>query len=151
MAFDHPFDPARLGCDGRYRLSLFFGDWPIVEGPASAGLLTPAKHSAWNIAGAFVFDGPELTRPNFISAWTLADMGRRAISELIGETETRLNDSRSRVQEERKVIARRKAIGAELTESQELLENLETRVMLIDGRLRYLRLVHRLRLDQLLR
>jgi hypothetical protein len=78
-------------------------------------------------------------------------MGRRAISELIGETETRLNDSRSRVQEERKVIARRKAIGAELTESQELLENLETRVMLIDGRLRYLRLVHRLRLDQLLR
>ena len=72
-------------------------------------------------------------------------MGRRAISELISETERRLNDSRVRVQEERKFIARRKAIGAELIESQELLENLETRVMLIESRLRYLRLVHRLR------
>jgi hypothetical protein len=78
-------------------------------------------------------------------------MGRRAISELISETERRLNDSRSRVQEERKIIARRGAIGADLIESQELLENLETRVMLIEGRLRHLRLVHRLRLAQLLR
>jgi hypothetical protein len=78
-------------------------------------------------------------------------MERRAISELISETERRLNDSRSRVQEERKVIARRKAIGADPVESQELLDNLETRVMLIEGRLRYLRLVHRLRLAQLLR
>jgi hypothetical protein len=78
-------------------------------------------------------------------------MGRRAISELISETERRLNDCRSHVQEERQVIARRKAIDAELIESQELLENLETRAMLIEGRLRYLRLVHRLRLAQLLR
>ena len=78
-------------------------------------------------------------------------MGRRANSELISETERRLNDSRSRVQEERKVIARRKAIGAELIESQELLENLETRVTLIEGRLHYLRLVHKLRLAQQLR
>jgi hypothetical protein len=62
-------------------------------------------------------------------------MGRRAISELISETERRLNDSRSRVREERKAIARREAIGAALIESQELLENLETRVMLIEGRL----------------
>ena len=53
--------------------------------------------------------------------------------ELISETERRLNDSRSRVQEERKVIARRKAIGADLIESQALLENLEIRVMLIEG------------------
>jgi hypothetical protein len=78
-------------------------------------------------------------------------MGRRAISELISETERRLNDSRSRVREERKAIARREAIGAALIESQELLENLETRVMLIEGRLHYLRLVHRLRLAQQLR
>ena len=78
-------------------------------------------------------------------------MERRAISELISETERRLNDSRSRVREERKAIARREAIGAALIESQELLENLETRVMLIEGRLRYLRLLHRLRLAQQLR
>jgi hypothetical protein len=78
-------------------------------------------------------------------------MGRRANSELISETERRLNDTRSRVQEERKVIARRKAIGADLIESQALLENLETRVMLIEGRLHYLRLAHRLRLAQQLR
>ena len=78
-------------------------------------------------------------------------MGRRANSELISETERRLNDSRSRVQEERKVIARRKAIGADLIESQALLENLETRVTLIEGRLHYLRLAHRLRLAQQLR
>jgi hypothetical protein len=58
---------------------------------------------------------------------------------------------RSRVQEERKVIARRKAIGADLIESQALLENRGTRVMLIEGRLHYLRLVHRLRLAQQLR
>ena len=78
-------------------------------------------------------------------------MGRRANSELISETERRLNDSRSSVQEERKVIARRKAIGADLIESQALLENRGTRVMLIEGRLHYLRLVHRLRLAQQLR
>ena len=54
-------------------------------------------------------------------------MERRSIAELISEAEGLLNDSRSRIDEERKVIAHRKAIGADLAESEQLLANFEMR------------------------
>ena len=63
----------------------------------------------------------------------------------LGETQSRfeleglLNETRSRIEEERKVIARREAIGADLTESLELLRNLETTAVLRERRLCYLR------------
>ena len=62
----------------------------------------------------------------------------------LGETQSRfeleglLNETRWRIEEERKVIARREAIGADLTESLELLRNLETTAV-CERRLCYLR------------
>jgi hypothetical protein len=46
----------------------------------------------------------------------------RAISELMSEAERLLKGSRSRIADERKIIARRRAIGADLKESMELLK-----------------------------
>jgi hypothetical protein len=57
-------------------------------------------------------------------------MERRAISELISDTKARLHDTRSRVAEQHTAIERRRAIGAELTGSLGLLDNLETIVRL---------------------
>ena len=66
-------------------------------------------------------------------------MERRSIAELISEAEGLLNDSRSRIDEERKVIAHRKAIGADLAESEQLLANFEMRANWREWRLCYLR------------
>jgi hypothetical protein len=66
-------------------------------------------------------------------------MEPRAISDRITETERLLNESRSRLEEQRNAIARRKAIGGNLKESVELLKNLQTSVSLRERHLRYLR------------
>ena len=66
-------------------------------------------------------------------------MARRSISELITDAEARLHDTRSRIAEQHTTIERRRAVGAGLKESVELLENLETIVRLRERRLRYLR------------
>jgi hypothetical protein len=60
-------------------------------------------------------------------------MERRPVSKLIDELERLLNDTRWRIEEERKVI------GVDLTESRELLRNLETPAVLRERRLGYLR------------
>ena len=64
---------------------------------------------------------------------------KRPVSELIGEAENRLRDTRSRIEEQQRIIARRTAIGADVTQSMTLLENLEAIALLRERRLRYLR------------
>jgi hypothetical protein len=75
-------------------------------------------------------------RATTITARSFSIMEHRAIVELISEAERALNDSRSRVEKEQQIIARRKEIGADLSESMELLKNLETTVSLRERRLR---------------
>jgi hypothetical protein len=64
---------------------------------------------------------------------------KRPVSELISEAENRLRDTRSRIAEQQRIIARRTAIGADVTQSMTLLENLEAIALLRERRLRYLR------------
>jgi hypothetical protein len=64
---------------------------------------------------------------------------KRPVSELISEAENRLRDTRSRIAEQQRIIARRAAIGADVTQSTALLENLEAIARLRERRLRYLR------------
>ena len=49
---------------------------------------------------------------------------RHAISELIADAEQGLRDTHTHIEEVQQVIARRRAIGADLAESLKLLENL---------------------------
>src|SRR5262249_53991159 len=70
---------------------------------------------------------------------TSTGMERRAISELIAEVEQGLRDTHTHIEEVQQVIARRRAVGADLAETLKLLENLESIARLRQRRLCYLR------------
>lgn len=63
----------------------------------------------------------------------------RASSEYIAEAETLLAETKAHVEEERLIIARRRELGSDLTESLALLENLESTLRRRERRLASLR------------